>query len=523
MSWWKRALFTIVGLLQRVPVIGPPIRTLVNRIMVNAAVGRCRERPHPWSTAHDYISWTSLSDRSFSARHLPAAAHRELPDADDVVALFARPMSADGGRLSDGSTLLFPAFAQYLTDGFIRTRMPSEGDDQSIRLQNTSNHEIDLCTLYGRTPTQTRALRVLDASPNQRGRLKSQMIGREEFPPFLFDDQGSVDPQFEALDPPLGVSGIDDADQRRHILAVGGDRVNAVPQVAMINTLLLREHNRLAHDIGLAHPEWDGDRVFETVRNCMIVMFIKIVVEEYINHISPIPLDFVADPSVAWNARWNKPNWITTEFSLLYRWHSLIPDTIRLNGQVRPVHTTFMDNRPLLNGGLLNSFRDIAGQRAGQLGPRNTTPALLHLERAAIEQGRLARLAPYADYKAYMSKTGRRPQRFEDVSSDPDVIAVLRAAYRDVGDIEFYVGLFAEDADPNSPLPKLLGEMVAVDAFSQALTNPLLSKHVMSRRTDAFSTVGWEAVAATSTLRDVLRRHVAAGTDVDDITMDVRA
>jgi prostaglandin-endoperoxide synthase 2 len=291
----------------------------------------------------------------------------------------------------------------------------------------------------------------------------------------------------------------------------------------MINTLLLREHNRLAHDIGLAHPEWDGDRVFETVRNCMIVMFIKIVVEEYINHISPIPLDFVADPSVAWNARWNKPNWITTEFSLLYRWHSLIPDTIRLNGQVRPVHTTFMDNRPLLNGGLLNSFRDIAGQRAGQLGPRNTTPALLHLERAAIEQGRLARLAPYADYKAYMSKTGRRPQRFEDVSSDPDVIAVLRAAYRDVGDIEFYVGLFAEDADPNSPLPKLLGEMVAVDAFSQALTNPLLSKHVMSRRTDAFSTVGWEAVAATSTLRDVLRRHVAAGTDVDDITMDVRA
>ena len=60
----------------------------------------------------------------------------------------------------------------------------------------------------------------------------------------------------------------------------------------------------------------------------MIVEFIKVVVEDYINHIAPIAFKIRADPSGAWNAGWNKPNWITTEFSLLYRWHALVPDRI---------------------------------------------------------------------------------------------------------------------------------------------------------------------------------------------------
>ena len=56
--------------------------------------------------------------------------------------LFKRP--AGQQRLSAKSTCLFPAFAQYLTDGFIRT-------DPRDTARTTSNHEIDLCPLYGRT------------------------------------------------------------------------------------------------------------------------------------------------------------------------------------------------------------------------------------------------------------------------------------------------------------------------------------------------------------------------------------
>lgn len=44
--------------------------------------------------------------------------------------------------------------------------------------------------------------------------------------------------------------------------------------------------------------------------------------------------------------------------------------------------------------------------------------------------------------------------------------------------VEFYPGLFAEDRIQDSPLPGLSMRLVAIDAFSQALTNPRLSEHM---------------------------------------------
>ena len=75
--------------------------------------------------------------------------------------------------------------------------------------------------------------------------------------------------------------------------------------------------------------------------------------------------------------------------------------------------------------------------------------------------------------------------------------------------MDFHVGLFCEDRVANSPLPNLVLVFVALDAFSQALTNPLLSEHVFKR--DTFSAPGWTAIQKTQTLRDVLDRNVAGG------------
>ena len=50
------------------------------------------------------------------------------------------------------STVLLSFFAQWLTDGFLRTARPKRGDppleDRDTRT-NESNHEIDLAQLYG--------------------------------------------------------------------------------------------------------------------------------------------------------------------------------------------------------------------------------------------------------------------------------------------------------------------------------------------------------------------------------------
>ena len=66
----------------------------------------------------------------------------------------------------------------------------------------------------------------------------------------------------------------------------------------------------------------------------------------------------------------------------------------------------------------------------------------------------------------------------------------------------------------NSPLPPLNLRMVAIDAFSQALTNPLLSEAVFGdqvNKLSAFTAIGLEAIEATGSLADLLARN-GAGT-----------
>ena len=83
----------------------------------------------------------------------------------------------------------------------------------------------------------------------------------------------------------------------------------------MMSTLFLREHNRLAGELERLNSGWDDERVFQTARNIIIVTFIKIVIEEYIDHIAPTPFRLRADLKIATTAPWNRPNWITTEFT----------------------------------------------------------------------------------------------------------------------------------------------------------------------------------------------------------------
>ena len=84
-------------------------------------------------------------------------------------------------------------------------------------------------------------------------------------------------------------------------------------------------------------------------------------------------------------------------------------------------------------------------------------------------------------------------------------LADLRAAlYGHPDNLELYVGLGTEDVQERSAVPPLAGRLVAIDAFSQALTNPLLSEHVFHRDTFA---EGWEVLHGTRFLGDVVARN----------------
>ena len=455
-DWLKREVFVTLG--HAVDEVGF-LSAEASKLVVNAAVTTTRNRPHPWSTYADYPCWRGLTDRTYLARHLPAAYvdAASLPSLEAVSALFERP--AGGGPLSTKSTCLFPAFAQYLTDGFLRTN-PTDN------ARTTSNHEIDMCPLYGRTVEQTNALRVQNPAPGNLGKLKSQMIGTEEFPPYLYDAAGRVtDPAFDMLDPPLFTHGQAlkapgaptppppaemDPGAAQSLFAVGGDRANSSPFTSMMNTLWLREHNRIAGELERQNPGFDDERVFQTARNIIIPMFIKIVVEEYINHITPLPFNIKADPSIAWDANWNRPNWMTAEFSLLYRWHGLMPDVIQWpTGDIPLTHFT-LDNRQLIAAGLDAAFSAASAQPTAKLGALNTAAALLPIEWDSIQQARDNHLDTYNTYRLAFGMTAANA--FSDISSNPAVQTLLQNIYGTVDKVEFYPGLFAEDRKRRLPL-----------------------------------------------------------------------
>ncbi len=485
----------------------PRLARFVNGILVNNAVGKGPFRPLRLSTMGDYPSWSSLTDRTWFARYLPAADDPSgLPSLDAVERLYVTRL--DGPRLSTKSTLLFPTFAQWFTDGFLMTAADTR--------RTATNHQIDLGQLYGLDDVVQRALRAPCEEAGRKGRLLSEVVDGEEWAPRLFDANGVRDPRFVAVPDPVKMPSTLPAERKATLFAFGGERANSTLFTAAINTLFLREHNRLCGVIEAANPGWSDERVFQTARNVNIVQLIKIVVEEYINHISPYWFRLLGDPLPCYKAAWNRQNWIPVEFNLLYRWHSLVPETAQWTGRPTPMADARFGNGPLLRDGLGAALDSASRSDVWRLGLFNTTEMLRYVERLSVKQGRDNRLARYNDYREVMQFP--RVTRFEQISGDPAVVAALKSLYASVEDVEFFVGLFAEDPPDRSAVPPLIGRMVALDAFSHALTNPLLAPHVFNATT--FSAAGWAAIATTSRLSDLATRNLPNGTTGLRISMD---
>jgi Animal haem peroxidase len=392
--------------------------------------------------------------------------------------------------------------------------------DMEDRRRTSSSHQIDLGQLYGLHRVETHALRTMSEERELRGRLKWVTDANGEiYAPKLYGPNGEKKTEFKSLpDPILFGQFLEQqtpqraAQVRADIFAFGGERTNTTPFTAMVNTLFLREHNRLADILAEANPTWDDERVFQTARNINIVQLIKIVIEDYINHISGYLFKFTAEPSVAWKARWNRPNWITGEFNLIYRWHSMVPNEFVIEGQHVPAENTLYDNSYLLNVGLARLAASASLDRARELGLLNTAPVLMkmRLERQSMKQCRENGIATYNDYRERFRFP--RVTKFNQITGNPKKLLALSSQYSHPDEIEFYVGLLAEDPLPGVAVPPLMGRMIGVDAFSHAFTNPLLCENIWKdekTRTSTFSAEGLHCIKNTHSLRDIVNRNLA--------------
>ncbi|TQV81015.1 hypothetical protein FKG94_09980 [Exilibacterium tricleocarpae] len=463
----------------------------------------------------DYTTWPMLTNRLYFARHLPPADPgytTQLPEdrpynpdtgaTGAVTALFRR----EGSMKPSRSSLLFMFFAQWFTDSVLRV-------DPGDRRKNTSNHNIDLCQIYGLTETAANALRS-----KRGGKLRSQHIDGAEYPDYLGTvDAGGhwqVKEHYRVLpytsDERLAqIFGAWPQDRKHKLYATGLDRGNSSIGYVAISTLFLREHNRICDELHNRYPAWDDERLFQTARMINTVILMKLVIEEYINHIAGLRL-FKLDHTFAERQAWYRTPWIALEFDLLYRWHGLIPDQIVIGGRNYD-HLQYRVNNALFEAAGLGSVIQAASvQAAGAISLQNVPEFMLGAEYATVRMGRDFRLRPYNDYRRQF---GFKPlSRFDELTDDAQLIDALKGLYNDVNQVEFIVGMFAQGSVGEGLFGDLLNAMVAYDAFTQIYTNPLLSQNVYNAHT--FSDYGLQLIEKTTSLADLVHRNLADSDEV---------
>ena len=293
-----------------------------------------------------------------------------------------------------------------------------------------------------------------------------------------------------------------------------------------MSTVFLRNHNRLADGLAAEYgdraAQEDGDDwLFETARNINIVQLLKIIVEDYINHLAGSPFKLRLEQGFADRCRWYRTNRISLEFNLLYRWHAMVPDTFALDGRTLTDREFRFNNALLEQVGVEAVIDAAARQPAGRLQLGNTPDFLQQPEVRSIAFARQFRLAGFNAYRRRWQLPSY--ESIEQLAKGDDaLIADLKSLYKDlpatadgpavpaIERVELPVGLLVEARGRDQVLPDLLRGMVASDAFSQALTNPLLANYVYGA--DCFTRYGVEEIERLDGFQHLVRLNQTSGT-----------
>ncbi len=514
----------LVAFLWRLPVIGK----YINRIATHYLATRTHPRPRPFSLwsevpapqnsngpVSDYTSWPGLTDRTFSSRHLPPLNEPlTLPSLDAATELFMH----EGGTpmRTDRSSVLFMFFAQWFTDSFMRVN----GED---RRKNSSNHDIDLCQIYGLDEATCSLLRA-----KKDGKLQhNETITHAQFPDLLFDelDNGELRVKCKYKELPHLNKTIElfekfstDKNRKKFLYATGLDNGNSSIGYTAITTLFLREHNRICDLLIAAYgtqwrrtqdPAYFNERVFQTARMINTCLVLRLVVEEYINHIVG-KKSFRLDHQFAERKPWYRTNWVSIEFNLLYRWHGMVPYAMQVNDQSVDAKDYRFNNELLETLGIETILTAASRQAAGRIGLGNTPAFLKHAEMLSLQMGRDFKLRSYNDYRKQFKM--RPLADFTELTGDTRLQQKLEQEYTHIDNLEFITGIFAEDHQGDAIFGELLETMVSYDAFTQIYTNPLLSTQIHNEQT--LTKVGLDIINSTHSLQELADRNKLTGTEV---------
>lgn len=415
------------------------------RAVSNAVFAQEGALPNARGISDVIWAWGQFLDHDLS---LTDAGHEALPIA-----------------VPAGDPFFDPLFTGVATIPFRRSLFdPATGATTPREQVNELTAYLDASNVYGSTPERAAWLRA-----GVGGRLKVTPTPLGDLLPFNDGTQPNV--------------GSPEVPDLSTTLFVAGDvRANEQPTLACLHTLFVREHNWQADRLARAHPGLTDDELYERARAIVIGEIQVITYREFLPALlgrRALPPDDGYDPEV-------DPGIANVFSAAAYRLgHTLLsPSLLRLGEDGRPtasgplsLREAFFAAAPpiLLAEGIEPLLRGLAAQRAQEVDVhviddvRNFlfgAPGAGGLDLVALnlQRGRDHGLPDFATVRA---DYGLAPTRsFAEITSDPALAAKLEALYRDVGDVDAFTGLLAEDHGGDAMVGETL-RAVLVEQFTR--------------------------------------------------------
>lgn len=451
--------------------------------------------------------------RSTYSRLLPRAPEytRDLPPLDLVTSLFMRDSFTP--ESNQNLSVLISYYAQWFTHQFFNTN-PAD------HTRTNQPVGINLSQLYGSTPEIEKSVRSYE-----NGLLKSSTKHGQEFPEIIPAPDSRLFTAKEIFNMPIPVA-------------------NKIPGFAAVHVLFFRRHQFVARELALAAAA-DGkhlsdEEIFQKAKVIVAINVLRLTMHDYVarslqsSHVK-IRFDHGIRDSLMWKICGPNPyhpiNAIQIEFNLLYRWHQLYPDSIKTVNELpndmsgAPYDVAKFETSELKfppTGSFLGAdweavnaltetpdaveriLFSAARQRAGKLTLLNTNQWLAkNVIKAGLEKCREYELASYNDYREHFG-FGRMTS-FEQISSDERIVSKLKSVYKNVDQIEYYPGIFAEDKDLGGVHGPFLATIGVGMTYCGIFASRLFDTSIINNQ--FLTTRGVELANEINYLQDITSRH----------------
>lgn len=265
-------------------------------------------------------------------------------------------------------------------------------------------------------------------------------------------------------------------------------RGSNTPSINLIHTIWNRKHNIIAAKLLVINPHWTDEILFQEARRINIAIYQNIIYNEYLSILlgSKVMKEFKLNPlESGYFQDYNDkiyPNTYNEFVTSAYRLHHLIHNSIEMRDHhynvkkvVELKHLHFNQNmifeklEELLYGATGQAtYAPIFQMAKGLKKYLMTDPehGMLNLAAINIQRGREHGLKPYAFYRKIAGQN--YPNNFDELFDvNPKIIHALKKVYKNVEDIDLYVGILVEQSLDGGMMGRTGSYIIAQEFFTK--------------------------------------------------------